>query len=104
MSWLLNSMNADISENFLLYETAKEIWDAVQETFSTHDNTAELFAVEGILHDLRQGDDSVPQYYTKLSRLWQQVDIFEKEVFTNPRDEATHTGKALRKSEFSSSC
>ncbi|RVW76072.1 hypothetical protein CK203_049183 [Vitis vinifera] len=28
ISWLINSMNNDIGENFLLYETAKEIWDA----------------------------------------------------------------------------
>ena len=90
MSWLLNSMNGDISENFLLYEAAKGIWDAAHETFSTHDNTVELFAVEGILYDLCQGEDSITQYYTKLSRLWQQVDIFEKDVFKNPGDEATH--------------
>ena len=71
MSWLLNSMNNDISENFLLFEMAKEIWDAAKETFSTTDNTAELFAVEGILHDLRQGEETVTQYFTKLTRLWQ---------------------------------
>ncbi|KAM7461081.1 hypothetical protein LguiA_029202 [Lonicera macranthoides] len=30
MSWLINSMNNDIGENFLLYETTKEIWDAAR--------------------------------------------------------------------------
>ncbi|KAL6334490.1 hypothetical protein AAG906_016036 [Vitis piasezkii] len=28
MSWLINSMNNDIGENFLLFGTAKDIWDA----------------------------------------------------------------------------
>ncbi|RVW93485.1 Retrovirus-related Pol polyprotein from transposon RE1 [Vitis vinifera] len=31
MSWLINSMNNDIGENFLLFGTAKDIWDAAKE-------------------------------------------------------------------------
>ena len=42
MSWLNNSMNNDIGENFLLYGTAKEILDAAKETYSDNENTAEL--------------------------------------------------------------
>ncbi|RVW59074.1 Retrovirus-related Pol polyprotein from transposon TNT 1-94 [Vitis vinifera] len=34
MSWLVNSMTADIGENFLSFDTAKEIWDTAKETFS----------------------------------------------------------------------
>ncbi|KAK6129039.1 hypothetical protein DH2020_037219 [Rehmannia glutinosa] len=52
MSWLINSMTTEIGENFLLYSTAKEIWDAARDTFSSTDNTAELFQIENILHDL----------------------------------------------------
>ena len=54
MSWLINSMNNDIGENFLLYGQAKEIWDAAKETYSSSENTAELFQIEIILHDFRQ--------------------------------------------------
>ena len=35
MSWLINSMNNDIDENFLLFGTAKDIWDAAKETYSS---------------------------------------------------------------------
>ena len=28
-SWLINSMTNEVSENFLLYKTAEEIWDVV---------------------------------------------------------------------------
>ena len=45
MSWLINSMKVDIGENFLLYETAKEIWEAVRETYSSSESTSELFAI-----------------------------------------------------------
>lgn len=40
MSWLFNSMQPEIAENFLLYKTAKAIWNAVEETYSCSDNTA----------------------------------------------------------------
>ncbi|RVX16235.1 Retrovirus-related Pol polyprotein from transposon TNT 1-94 [Vitis vinifera] len=46
MSWLINSMNNDIGENFLLFGTAKDIWDAAKETYSSSENTSELFQVE----------------------------------------------------------
>ena len=32
MSWLINSMNNDVGEKFLLYGTAKEIWDAARKS------------------------------------------------------------------------
>ncbi|KAL5565431.1 hypothetical protein UlMin_028595 [Ulmus minor] len=55
-SWLINSMNNDIGKNFLLYETANEIWDAAREIYSNNENTMELFEIKGTLHDLHQGD------------------------------------------------
>ena len=51
MSWLINSMNNDIGENFLLYGTANEIWDAARQTNSSSENALELFHIEAILHD-----------------------------------------------------
>ncbi|KAA3476215.1 Rae1-like protein [Gossypium australe] len=53
MSCLMNSMNVDIGENFLLYEITQEIWEAMKETYISFRNTLEIFAVETILHDFR---------------------------------------------------
>nr|CAD1831090.1 unnamed protein product [Ananas comosus var. bracteatus] len=77
MSWLVNSMMPDIGENFLSFETAKEIWDAAKETFSDAENTSEVVEIEGILHDLRQGDLTVTQYFNILTRNWRQLDTYE---------------------------
>ena len=63
MSWLINSMNNEIGENFLLYGTTKEVWDAARVTYLSSENTSELFQIEAILHDLRQGDLTVTQYF-----------------------------------------
>ena len=77
MSWLVNSMTADIGENFLSFDTAKEIWDTAKETFSDKENTSEIIQIEGILHDLRQGNLTVTEYFNTLTRLWRQLDTFE---------------------------
>ncbi|RVW45480.1 Retrovirus-related Pol polyprotein from transposon TNT 1-94 [Vitis vinifera] len=90
MSWLINSMNNDIGENFLLFGTAKDIWDAAKETYSSSENTSELFQVESVLHDFRQGDQSVTQYYNTLTRYWQQLDLFETHSWKCSDDAATY--------------
>ncbi|RVX04556.1 Retrovirus-related Pol polyprotein from transposon TNT 1-94 [Vitis vinifera] len=77
MSWLVNSMTTDIGENFLSFDTAKEIWDIAKETFSDKENTSEIIQIEGILHDLRQGNLTVTEYFNTLTRLWHQLDTFE---------------------------
>lgn len=67
----------EIREIFLLYGTAKEIWDAAKEIYSSNENTSELFEIEGTLHDLRQADLSLTLYFNMQSRYWQQVDMFK---------------------------
>ncbi|KAL5808179.1 hypothetical protein ACOSQ3_028870 [Xanthoceras sorbifolium] len=86
MPWLINSMNNDIGENFLLYDTAEEIWNAARDTYSNSDNTSELFGIESTLHDLRQGDMSVTQYSNSLTRNWQQLDMFEHPEWSCTKD------------------
>ena len=86
MSWLINTMENDIGQNFLFYNTAYEIWNAAKETYSDYDNTAELFEIKGALHDLKQGEMTVTQYYNTLSRYWQQLDVFESPDWECPED------------------
>ncbi|RVW51326.1 Retrovirus-related Pol polyprotein from transposon RE1 [Vitis vinifera] len=83
-------MNNDIGENFLLFGTAKDIWDAAKETYSSSENTSELFQVESALHDFRQGEQSVTQYYNTLTRYWQQLDLFETHSWKCSDDAATY--------------
>ncbi|RVX02081.1 Copia protein [Vitis vinifera] len=90
MSWLINSMNNDIGEIFLLFRTAKDIWDAAKETYSSSENTSELFQVESALHDFCQGEQSVTQYYNTLTRYWQQLDLFETHSWKCSDDAATY--------------
>ncbi|KAL5812327.1 hypothetical protein ACOSQ3_027277 [Xanthoceras sorbifolium] len=46
MSWLINSMMPNSGENFILYETAAEVWEAAKETYSHKDNAPELVTIK----------------------------------------------------------
>ncbi|RVW33887.1 Retrovirus-related Pol polyprotein from transposon RE1 [Vitis vinifera] len=59
MSWLINSMNNDIGRNFLLFGTAKDIWDAAKETYSSSEILQNCFRFESALHDFRQGEHNI---------------------------------------------
>lgn len=69
-----------------MFKSAKEIWDAVHETYSKLDDSLELFSVESALHDLRQGDMTVTQYFNALTRNWQQFDMYEEYQWHCPED------------------
>ncbi|KAJ1421360.1 Gag-polypeptide of LTR copia-type [Sesbania bispinosa] len=68
MSWLISSMTHETGENFMYYGTAVEISNAAKETYSNVDNTSAIFEIKSLLHDLRQGDSSVSEYYHSLTR------------------------------------
>ena len=77
MSWLINSMTTGVGESFLLYRTSKEIRGASRETYSSTENSSELFEIETRLYDQQQGDLSVTQYFNTLTRCWLQLDMYE---------------------------
>ncbi|RYE03343.1 MAG: hypothetical protein EOP33_09685, partial [Rickettsiaceae bacterium] len=86
MSWLINSMLPEIGETFLLYRTAAEIWQAAREIFSNSEDMSELFETENTLHDLRQGEMSVTQFFSSLTHLWQKIDLYEQHQWTSSED------------------
>lgn len=53
-SWLINTMDLEIGQNFLLYTTAKEIWNSVIE-------------IKHIIHNMQQGETFVTQYFNNLT-------------------------------------
>ena len=43
MTWLVNSMEEDISSNYICYSTAKELWDSVTEMYSDLGNKSQIY-------------------------------------------------------------
>lgn len=64
MAWLVNSMNPNIG-----YNTAQEIWNAIQEMYSDLENTSQCFEIRSSLRNTSQGGRSVTEYYNVLIEL-----------------------------------
>jgi len=71
LSWLLNSLNENIRNSVLYFETAKELWNDLEERFG-QSNKARLFQVQKDVSCLSQGDLDIASYYTKAKQLWDE--------------------------------
>ncbi|KAL9420128.1 hypothetical protein AB3S75_037830 [Citrus x aurantiifolia] len=75
MSWLINSMEVSIGRTYLFLPTAKDVWDAVRETYSDLKNSSQIFELKTRLWQTRQGDRAVSEYYNEMKALWQELDL-----------------------------
>jgi hypothetical protein len=55
-------------------EIASEVWDELKETYDKMDGSV-IFNLAHKIHELKQGDLYVPEYYHKLNSLWREFDI-----------------------------
>ena len=77
MAWLINSMEEHIGSLYLVHSTAKVIWDKVRLAYSDLENSAQLCELRDRARELKQGDMDVTEYYTNLTKIWQELDLFE---------------------------
>ena len=59
MSWILNSMDNSIAEIYMLYPTAKAIWDVVTMAYSDLEDSSQMFHLRNRCRLLHQGELSV---------------------------------------------
>ncbi|CAL1401431.1 unnamed protein product [Linum trigynum] len=86
-TWLIHSMKPSIGENYLLHPSAKAIWDAARNTYSTVDNTSALFRIETQLFQLKQGEMDVTDYFNFLGHHWLHLDMYEAIDWETPGDQ-----------------
>ncbi|MCH79634.1 hypothetical protein A2U01_0000387 [Trifolium medium] len=92
ISWLSNSVEPEISQSILWMDTAAEIWNDLKDRFYQGD----VFRISDIqeeIYTLKQGDCSISSYYTKMKKLWQELDNFRP----IPNASCTDNCKALEK-------
>ncbi|XP_074556441.1 uncharacterized protein LOC141812295 [Curcuma longa] len=94
MTWLVNSMEEDISTNYMCYPTAKELWDNVSQMYSDLGNQSQVFELTLKLGEIRQGEDSVTKYFNSLKRLWQDLDLFSTYEWKSV-DDCNHHKKTM---------
>ncbi|XP_073287721.1 uncharacterized protein [Primulina huaijiensis] len=75
IAWILNSVSKDISASILFAESAAEIWNDLRERFQ-QSNGPRIFQLRRELINLRQDQQSVAVYFTKLKSLWDELSNF----------------------------
>ncbi|XP_075498838.1 uncharacterized protein LOC142537165 [Primulina tabacum] len=90
MSWLIHSMENRIGELYLMYGTASAIWDAVKRAYSDLEDSSQMFALRTRARDLRQANGCVSDYYHSLTRVWQELDLFQPQDWKDPADARLH--------------
>lgn len=75
MSWINNSIVLEITQSILWMDTAEEVWKDLKDRFYQGD----VFRNSDLQEDIyttKQGDGSISTYFTKLKRLWQELENF----------------------------
>ena len=94
MTWLVNSMDEDISSNYMCYSTAKELSDHMNQMYSDLGNQSQVYELTLKLGEIRQGEDSVTKYFNSLKCLWQDLDLFNDYECKSNKD-ATHNKRTI---------
>jgi hypothetical protein len=67
-AWLINSMEPTVGKPFMFLTNARDVWEAVKETYSNLENHSQLFELN--TRRMQQGDREVTTYYIDMMTLW----------------------------------
>ncbi|XP_019227222.1 PREDICTED: uncharacterized protein LOC109208553 [Nicotiana attenuata] len=81
-SWLLNSLSKDIGDSVIYSKFAKDLWTSLEHKF-VQSNGAKLYHLRKELSGLAQGTSDIASYFTKLKRLWDELDSLNCDVKCN---------------------
>ena len=70
MMWLVNSMDKEISPNYMCFSIAKELWDKVTAMYFDLGNQSQIYELNLKLSEIRQGSDTVTTYFNSLKCIW----------------------------------
>ncbi|KAK4276818.1 hypothetical protein QN277_014924 [Acacia crassicarpa] len=72
LSWLTRSLSPTIAQSILWIDKASEVWEDLRARFSQND-VFRLADLQEDIQNLKQGDLSVSDYFTKLKILWDEL-------------------------------
>ncbi|KAH0722970.1 hypothetical protein KY289_006014 [Solanum tuberosum] len=79
ISRILNSLSREISESVVYFSTAKELWSDFEARFG-QSSGVKLFQLQKELSDLVQGATDIATYYTKMKRLWDELNSLDASI------------------------
>nr|KYP33450.1 hypothetical protein KK1_045698 [Cajanus cajan] len=75
-SWIMNSVSKDIAASISYTSTASDIWNDLKIRFQKK-NGPRIFKIKRDLMNLKQGDLTITQYYTKVKSYWEELAEFQ---------------------------
>ncbi|KAL5582148.1 hypothetical protein UlMin_014590 [Ulmus minor] len=72
ISWILNSVSKEIFASIMFASSAREIWLDLKDRFQQK-NGPRIFQLKRELMNLRQDQNSVSIYFTKLKTVWEEL-------------------------------
>ena len=99
-SCLIHSMKPSIGKTYMFLLTAKNVWDAIWETYSDDENASQIFEIKTRLWQMKQGDREVTEYYTEMLGLWQVLDLSCEEEWECMKDNVRFKKKMENKRVF----
>ncbi|XP_073223517.1 uncharacterized protein [Cicer arietinum] len=70
-----NSLEPDIAQSVMWMDSVAEIWSELRERYH-HGDVFRISDFQEEIYGLRQGDTSITSYYTRLKKLWQELENF----------------------------
>ena len=86
IAWLIHSMEDNIADTYILFPMAKRIWNVVTLAYSNLENSSQMFELRNKARNLWQGEHDLTQYYSDLTKLWQELGLFNLPVWKDPDD------------------
>ena len=87
MSWLLQSIQPEISRNYLLFFTKCDIWMVVNRTYSKVGFTSQIFQIKRQIQETKQRALSVTKYFNILKGLLIELDLYIALEMKSPTNE-----------------
>ncbi|XP_024990645.1 uncharacterized protein LOC112524935 [Cynara cardunculus var. scolymus] len=75
ISWLMNSVSKLIASSIMYADTTHKIWTTLKNHFQ-ESNGPRIFQIRRDLVNLRQSQEAVNIYFTKLQALWEELAYF----------------------------
>ncbi|XP_019251229.1 PREDICTED: uncharacterized protein LOC109230159 [Nicotiana attenuata] len=73
-SWILNSLCKEIADSVEYANNAFELWRELEDRYDQTNGT-KLYQIQKEINDLDQGTLDVTGYYTKMKKLWEELNM-----------------------------
>jgi len=85
-SWIINTLNPEISDSVIYYSIAHEVWEDLHDRFS-QSNAPRIFEIQRDITYFRQEQLFVSLYYTKLKGLWDELASYNDSLHRAQQDQ-----------------